>query len=85
MGVGAGVSRRDIREFVGFMERGKLMDVTLRGRKFTRYKEGGECKSRIDRALINEKWASMWSDTELRGLPRTISDHCGLVGLGRSL
>lgn len=79
VGAGRYASSRDLREFAGFLENGKLVDVRLSGRKFTWYQSGGRCKSRIDRALINEKWAEKWQDTSLRGLRRTVSDHCAIV------
>lgn len=79
IGVGSSDSRRDRREFVDFLERCKLLDVHLLGRKFTCYSSGEPCKSRIDRALINELWASKWQETELSGLPRSVSDHCAII------
>lgn len=78
-GSGWRVSSAEIQEFREFVEGSRLIDVALQGRKYTWYKPNGTCKSRIDRALINEKWAETWGDTGLRGLPRTISDHCALI------
>lgn len=69
----------DFREFNDFVVGNCLVDVGLQGRKFTWYKYNGSCKSRIDRALINEKWADCWSETGLRGLPRSVSDHCAII------
>lgn len=68
--------RRDFREFVDSC---RLLDVPLQGRKFTCYKSNGSYRSRIDRTLINEKWAEQWRETGLRRLPRSISDHCPIV------
>lgn len=79
VGEGCDKSRRDRREFAGFIERGQLVDVKLIGMKFTCFSSGGKCKSRLDMALINEKWAEAWQDTELWGLPRIVSDHCALI------
>lgn len=78
-GSGWQVSTREINEFKYFVEENDLIDVGLQGRKYTWYKPNGTCKSRIDRALINEKWAELWTDTGLRGLPRSISDHCAMI------
>lgn len=79
VGSGWQVSSRERMEFKDFVENNKLIDVALQGRKYTWYKDNGMCKSRIDRALINEKWAEKWSETGLRGLPRTVSDHCAII------
>lgn len=46
-------------------------------RRFTWYLRG--CKSRIDRAFVNAKWSDTWRATSLRGLPRSVSDHCALL------
>lgn len=77
--VGSNGSNRDMREFWGFVERSGLMDMGLIGQKFTCFQSGDRCNSRLDRALVNEKWAEKWPDTELKGLPRSVSDHCALV------
>lgn len=49
------------------------MEVNLHGRKFTWF------KSRLDRAFVNDRWIATWQDSELRGLPRSVSDHCAIV------
>lgn len=61
------------------VKRCNLVDVNLVGRKFTWYRTNGSCKSRLDRALVNDKWLERWPDSYLRGLPRSISDHCAIV------
>lgn len=78
-GLGWRMSSREISEFKDFVEENSLQDLGLQGRKYTWYMSNGKCKSRIDRALINDKWAETWSDSGLRGLPRTISDHCAII------
>lgn len=79
VGIGGRDDSGERKEFRAFVEGSGLIDVPLQGRKFTCYKSDGSCKSRIDRALINERWAETWRDTGLRGLPRSISDHCAIV------
>lgn len=69
----------EMREFCEFVEGNGLIDLPLHGRKYTSYKSDGSCRSKIDRALINDKWVEKWSETELRGLPRSISDHCAIL------
>lgn len=78
-GSGSGSSSRDRRKFKEFVENGQLHDVKLQGRKFTWYKPNGTCKSRIDRALINDSWNLRWQGTSLRGMKRSISDHCPIL------
>ncbi|KAL6525382.1 hypothetical protein OROHE_015689 [Orobanche hederae] len=68
-----------MREFAEFVARGELVDLSLRGRKYTWYRSNGMCKSRIDRALMNEKWLSLWPNSLLRGLKRSTSDHCAIM------
>lgn len=70
---------RERREFSEFIEKSNLIDLELKGRRFTWYKSDGSCKSRIDNALLNERWDNRWQDSELRGLPRSVSDHCTIV------
>lgn len=53
-GVGDSSYSRDRRKFKEFVEASKLFDANLQGRKFTCYRSNDSCKSRIDRALINE-------------------------------
>lgn len=79
VGVGEGNSSRERRAFLDFIGSCNLIDVALQGREFTWYNSGGTCKSRLDRALVNEEWAVRWQDTVLHGLPRSVSDHCALV------
>lgn len=79
VGLGWRVSLREIFEFREFIEKNGLTDLELQRRKYSWYRCNGTSKSRIDRALINEKWMERWSETGLRGLPRTISDHCAII------
>lgn len=65
--------------FRDFVEGNRLFDISIQGRKYTCYHSNGSCKSRIDRALVNERWLEKWSETGLRGLPRSVSDHCAIV------
>lgn len=60
-------SARDRLEFKEFLDRCNLTDANLMGRKYTWYKSGGSCKSRIDRALLNDKWLARWQQLSLRG------------------
>lgn len=57
------VCRKEIEDFDGFIEEAKLIDLPLHGRRFTWYKPNGQCKSRLDRMLINEEWGLKWPET----------------------
>lgn len=79
VGVGSTLTSRDKRDFLAFVENCKPLDIKLQGRKYTWYRSNDTCKSRIDRALINERWADTWSSTSLCGLKCSISDHCPII------
>ncbi|KAL8516077.1 hypothetical protein ACS0TY_014670 [Phlomoides rotata] len=70
---------RDMEIFDGFMRNTGLLYMQLHGRSFTWYKADGTCKSRIDRAMINSEWVSKWPNSYLKGLRRTLSDHCPIM------
>lgn len=46
----------DIRAFDEFICNTGLVDLPLHGRKFTCYKPYGNCKSRIERNMVNDVW-----------------------------
>lgn len=75
-GVSESVVRRDLESFDTFIRDANLFDLPLHGRKFTWYKPNGRCKSRLDRMLVNNTWITKWPTACLKGLPRSISDHC---------
>lgn len=78
-GEGPGTLSRGSRGLKELIMSCRLTDVRLQGRRFTWYCCNGKCKSKIDRALVNERWVETWRDTSLRGLPRSISDHCPII------
>lgn len=55
VGLRCRVWSRETLEFKEFIEKNGLIDVDLQRRKYTWYKSNETCKSRINRALINEK------------------------------
>ncbi|XP_057793237.1 uncharacterized protein LOC131009849 [Salvia miltiorrhiza] len=79
MGRGSHFSARDIQSFDCFIRGNGLVDVRLQGRNFTWYQPQGLCKSKLDRFLVNEKWVSVEPQTKVRGLHRTVSDHCPIL------
>lgn len=78
VGEGGEEASRGYRGLKAFVEGCNLHDVALQGRKYTWFWSNGRFKSRIDRALVNEQWLDSFPDTHLRGLPRSISDHCAI-------
>ncbi|KAL8483747.1 hypothetical protein ACS0TY_026433 [Phlomoides rotata] len=68
--------RRDINLFVDFISSSGLVDIPLRGRKFTWYKPDGTCKSKLDRIMVNDDWLEWKPDLILKSLGRSFSDHC---------
>lgn len=79
VGRGATINRRDIRGFDEFISSSRLIDLPLHGRSFTCYRPDGFCKSRLDRMLVNDWWIADWPNSSLKGLRRSISDHCPLL------
>lgn len=65
--------------FEEFINQSNLFDVPLRERYFTWYRPNGTCKSRLDRVLINEEWLEKWPGVMLKGLDKSLSDHCPIL------
>lgn len=78
-GRGLTINRRDIEAFDSFIYDANLIDLPLHGRKFTWYKADGKCKSRLDRMLVNNLWIKKWLNSRLKGLDRSILDHCPIL------
>ncbi|XP_028073507.1 uncharacterized protein LOC114275726 [Camellia sinensis] len=74
-------SRRDkgMNELNDFVDRSKLNDLPLLGRRFTWCNATeGEKWSRIDRVLVDPRWVESFN-LKLWGLPRVMSDHRRLL------
>ncbi|KAL8544459.1 hypothetical protein ACS0TY_004856 [Phlomoides rotata] len=67
---------RDMAYFDEFISISNLVDMPLSGRTFTCYRPDGTCKSKLDRILVNSEWIARWLNQILKGLSRTLSDHC---------
>ncbi|XP_057811684.1 uncharacterized protein LOC131025921 [Salvia miltiorrhiza] len=78
-GRGAHFSPRDIQSFDQFVRRCELTEIRLQARKFTWYQPQGQCKSKLDRFMLNEEWLAVWDQSKVRGLQRTVSDHCPIL------
>ncbi|XP_057780084.1 uncharacterized protein LOC130998691 [Salvia miltiorrhiza] len=79
VGRGLQFSTRDMQAFDNFIRANDLVEIRLQGRTFTWYQPNGQCKSKLDRFLVNDKWLEVWPQTKARGLQRTISDHCPIL------
>ncbi|KAA3489170.1 putative Transposon TX1 [Gossypium australe] len=62
------------KEFDEFIDRCKLVDLPLIGKKFTWFGLDSKC-SRLDRFLIEEDWVVQFKDFQQKGLNRSVSDH----------
>jgi len=70
---------REMRRFNDFIEKTKLFDILMMGRKFTWYKSNGMVKSIIDRILVSWECLDKWPNSKQVVLGRSVSDHCALV------
>jgi len=68
----------DIGPFNNFIEDNMLIDLPLRGRRFTWFKGDSISMSRIDRFLLSEEWCLQWPNSMQIALLRGVSDHCPL-------
>ncbi|KAL8508119.1 hypothetical protein ACS0TY_018617 [Phlomoides rotata] len=84
-GRGMATSFQECDKFNDFISTCGLEELSLRGRKYTWYKEDGSAMSRIDRVLINEIGFENWSSISLSALPRTLSDHCPIFTRNRTI
>ncbi|MBA0812677.1 hypothetical protein Gohar_026621, partial [Gossypium harknessii] len=62
------------KEFGDFIDRCKLVDLPLLGKKFTWIGSDNK-RSRLDRFLLEEEWLVQLKDLQQEGLNRTVSDH----------
>lgn len=74
-----GNDSREMMQFDDFIEQSNLVDLSLCGRAFTWYHPDGTCKSKLDRVFVNDEWLGKWPDIMLRGIDRSLSDHCPIL------
>jgi hypothetical protein len=72
-------TRNEIVEFGDFVQAMNLIDMPVLGRQFTWFHSNGIAMSRLDRLMVSEDWLSLWRDSSLWVLPRTVSDHCTIL------
>ncbi|KAL8557753.1 hypothetical protein ACS0TY_005021 [Phlomoides rotata] len=67
---------RDMAKFDELIPQCNLVDMPLSGRTFMWYRPDGTCKSKLDSILVNSEWIAKWPNQAVKGLSRTLSDHC---------
>lgn len=65
-------------DFNLFIEGMNLIDLPLRGRKFTWVRPNGS-QSRLDRFLVSEGWLEAWGEVSQWALNRDIFDHYPII------
>ncbi|XP_071704196.1 uncharacterized protein [Rutidosis leptorrhynchoides] len=65
--------------FNDFIERTRLIDIPLGGRKYTRLSDDGIKFSKLDRFLVSEEFHQLWRDLSSVALEREWSDHCPII------
>lgn len=68
---------RQIDQFRDFVERNGLIDMPLKGCRFTwcNNRMEGQVREKLDRGLVNDHWQSMFPDAVITALPAIGSDH----------
>ena len=65
--------------FNQFIVDNSLIDLPLRGRRYTWFRGDGRSMSRIDRVLLSESWCLSWPGCFQMASARGLSDHCPLI------
>ncbi|XP_071713337.1 uncharacterized protein [Rutidosis leptorrhynchoides] len=65
--------------FNEFIVRNNLIEIPIKGRKFTRVSDDGVKFSKLDRFLVTDDFIKLWKDLSINVLDRKESDHCPLV------
>ncbi|GJS35008.1 transposon TX1 [Tanacetum coccineum] len=73
------VNNSEIKEFNDFINEARLLEVSMRGRKFTRIIDDGIKFSKLDRLLVNDSFNNLWRNLAVVALDRKLSDHCLIV------
>ncbi|XP_015940551.1 uncharacterized protein LOC107466087 [Arachis duranensis] len=71
--------RSQIEEFRKFINYNELMDIDLKGGRFTWFsnpRNGFVTRERLDRVLANWAWRMIYQNATLTALPAISSDHC---------
>ncbi|XP_016177845.1 uncharacterized protein LOC107620148 [Arachis ipaensis] len=68
--------------FKRFVDENLLMDIDLKGSRYTWYSNPRNnliTRERLDRVLVNWKWLNIHQNVILRAAPAISSDHCALI------
>jgi len=65
--------------FNNFVGGNLLVDLPLRGRKYTWFRGDGKSMSHIDKFLLSESWCLTWPNCFQLATSCGLSDHCPLV------
>ncbi|KAL8526495.1 hypothetical protein ACS0TY_015626 [Phlomoides rotata] len=76
---GGSSRRRDINVFDDFFRNSGLIDLPLYERSYMWYKPDRSCWSRLDKISVSNQWMSRWSNSQQKGIHRSLSDHCPIL------
>ncbi|KAJ9560359.1 hypothetical protein OSB04_005519 [Centaurea solstitialis] len=76
---GSTFDARGAKAFNEFIEKAKLEEPSLGGRKFTWSRVDGSKASKLDRFLVSRNFLSVWPLLNVVALPRVHSDHCPIL------
>ncbi|RYQ88965.1 hypothetical protein Ahy_B09g095851 [Arachis hypogaea] len=68
--------------FRRFVDDNGLIDVDLKGSKFTWFSNPRNniiTKKKLDRVMVNWKWMQIYQNAILKASPAVSSDHCALI------
>ncbi|XP_071708360.1 uncharacterized protein [Rutidosis leptorrhynchoides] len=65
--------------FNNFINKTKLIDVPMGGKRFTRICNNGIKFSKLDRFLISEKFSDIWNELLVLALERKLSNHYPII------
>ncbi|XP_076942110.1 uncharacterized protein LOC143611877 [Bidens hawaiensis] len=68
-----------VNDFNSFIYKANLSEYIMNGFKFTRWLDGDNKLSKLDRMLVCDKFWGLWPTATLRALPKNLSDHCPLL------
>jgi exonuclease III len=78
-------TQHEMRQFQAEVHNLELIDLTLKGRKFTWSSEReNPTFVRLDRFLISTDWAQIYPNTTQRALPHATSDHCPILCMSQT-
>ncbi|XP_071694778.1 uncharacterized protein [Rutidosis leptorrhynchoides] len=65
--------------FNEFILKNNLIEIPLLGKRFTRISDDGLKFSKLDRFLVNDKFAGLWVDLSVVPIDCRESDHCPIM------